>query len=125
VRGHSVDMKRVRSSSPETIELWRARIAEWKASGKTQKVYCADKGFSRHSLTGWSSRLRVLSAGRSPLPKKTIGVPLAQVIRQQEPSAKAPTPAGHVVLEVGELRVQLDASCDRELLRSVIEALRG
>jgi hypothetical protein len=89
------------------------------------KVYCADKGFSRHSLTGWSSRLRVLDAGCSPLAKKTAGVPFAQVIRRPSPPAKPATAAGHVVLEVGELRVQLDASCDRELLRSVIEALRG
>jgi hypothetical protein len=118
-------MKQPRGFWPEIVELWRGRIAEWKASGKTRTVSCADKGFSPDSLTGWSTRLRLMDGEREATGNKTPLVALAQVIRRESAQAHAPTPAGQVVLEVGALRVHLDASCDPELLRSVNEAMRG
>jgi hypothetical protein len=107
-------------------------VAEWRASGQTQYEYCTGKSFSRHSLTAWSTRLRVLDSnkpGRSVEPKSpkqakpTSNVLLARVVRPAADSSSKVAPTGGIVLESGALRVQLDVGCDRALVLSVIEAL--
>ena len=41
----------------ESREIWRKRILDWKASGKTAKEYAKDIGVNFHTLNHWSWQL--------------------------------------------------------------------
>jgi fructose-1,6-bisphosphatase/sedoheptulose 1,7-bisphosphatase-like protein len=44
-------------------EKWSERVQEFKESGKSQRVWCAEKGIKRSSLRYWLERLDELSDG--------------------------------------------------------------
>ena len=45
-------------------EKWAVRIAEYKESGKSQRVWCAENGVKRSALRYWLERLDELSEGK-------------------------------------------------------------
>lgn len=45
-------------------EKWAVRIAEYKASGKSQRVWCVENGVKRGTLRYWLERLDELSEGQ-------------------------------------------------------------
>ena len=44
-------------------DKWEEIIIEFKASGKSQRVWCAEQGLKRSSLRYWLERLDELSSG--------------------------------------------------------------
>ena len=44
-------------------DKWEEMIIEFKASGQSQRVWCAEKGLKRSSLRYWLERLDELSDG--------------------------------------------------------------
>ena len=43
---------------PSTTDLWRARVAACRHSGKTAEKFCEGEPFEASTLLWWSSRLR-------------------------------------------------------------------
>lgn len=111
------------SVSAETEALWRSRVLAWRTSGQSQKVFCADKEFSRHSLTAWSTRLRQGASSASTSPASRETVPLARVVRPAT-SAHVPVSPESIVLECGAVRVHLGPECDRAWSVQLLRALR-
>ena len=94
----------------ETTEaMWRERVRAWRASGETAATFAARHGFSRSTLSGWSSRL-----GPEAKPAGFVRV----VARP------APTPAS-LVLEVGTVRICVGPGFDAPLLAEVLRALEA
>lgn len=44
-------------------DKWEEKIIEFKASGKSQRVWCAEQGLKRSNLRYWLERLDELSDG--------------------------------------------------------------
>ena len=45
-------------------EKWAERISEFKSSGHSQRVWCAESGIKRSTLRYWLERLDELSCGK-------------------------------------------------------------
>ena len=41
----------------ERPEYWRGHVSAWRASGQTQRAYCAEHGLKPHGLSYWQLRL--------------------------------------------------------------------
>jgi hypothetical protein len=100
----------------DTKEIWKKRVANWRASGETAKKYSAGRGWSAGTLLWWSSRL-----GReAPLPV----VRVAQLVRSAAPRDRG-EPAGAIVVELfdARVRVTIDRGADREAVVTILELL--
>ena len=96
----------------DTKEIWRKRVASWRASGKTAERYSAGRGWSAGTLLWWSSRL-----GReAPAPAMRI----AQLVRSPAPHSSR-EPAGTIVVELLDARVRItvDTGVDRDTVMAV------
>lgn len=102
----------------DTSAIWKKRVAEWRASGKTAEAFSAGRGWSPQTLRWWSSRL-----GRKAPPPI---VRVAQLVRSTTSGSDA-RGAGAVVVEDldARLRITIDAGADRELVTTVLELVAG
>lgn len=88
-------------------KTWGTRVAEWRASQQTAKVFCEGKAFSRTSLYAWASKLKTPGA-----------VPLAKVVREA-----AMPPRGRGQIEIQSTRVFIPAELGDGLLSEVVKQL--
>jgi len=97
----------------ETAEIWRKRVASWRASGETAAAFSAGRGWSAKTLRWWSSRL-----GREAPPPV---VRMAQLVRA--PVARTGGRDGAIVVEAfdARVRVTIDAGADRDTVATVLE----
>jgi transposase len=100
----------------DTKEIWKKRVASWRASGETAEKYCAGRGWSAGTLFWWSSRL-----GReAPAPV----VRVAQLVRSPVPRDRT-EPAGTIVVELldARVRVTVDTGADQQVVVAILELL--
>ena len=109
-------------SGMTTVAKWSARVAAWRASGLTARMFCEGKGYTANGLRCWSSRLRKLQsevgAQKEAAPK---GVRIARLVRVPK-AAEAETP---IVIEVGGTHVCVRRGFDSEVLRELLNVLGG
>ena len=100
----------------DTKEIWKKRVASWRASGKTAEKYSAGRGWAAGTLLWWSSRL-----GREAAPP---AVRIAQLVRSPAPRSIG-QPVGTIVIELLDARVRItvDTGVDRDTLTAVLESL--
>ena len=96
----------------DKTEIWKKRVAGWRASGETAKKYSTGRGWSAGTLLWWSSRL-----GREPPP----AVRVAQLIRSPAQPHRG-EPAGTIVVELLEARVRvtIEPGADREAAKTIL-----
>ena len=97
---------------------WAARVAAWRASGKTSKQFCKERGYSASSLLWWSSELnrrRTESSRANPLA-------LMRVVRKREPAAARS--AAPLIVHGDGVRVELPPGADAALLALVVDVVR-
>lgn len=97
----------------ETAEIWKKRVASWRASGETAETFSAGRGWSPKTLRWWSSRL-----GREPPPPV---VRIAQLVRTSDRSG------GHGAIVVEDLetrvRITIEPGADRDALEVVMKVI--
>jgi hypothetical protein len=131
-----------------TDELWLERIREWKASGLSARQFAEGKPYKASSLTWRQWQLHHSSGGaptkreakvkrppqrrsrsgaRSALQPVNSAMAIAEVIRR--PSPVKPTldvsRSSAVVVEVGQVRINVGCGFSASLLRDVVRALQG
>jgi hypothetical protein len=97
----------------DTEATWSARVAEWKASGKTVEEFAASESYAPSTLRWWSSRLR----RRVPRKSTSPSVAMVKVVRTSE-ARREP-----LVVEVGLARIVGGDGFDAALLARVVAAL--
>ncbi len=45
--------------SNELTQLWQERVAQWQASGVTQRAYAREHGLSEHQVSYWVRRMTI------------------------------------------------------------------
>ena len=102
----------------DTVETWRKRVANWRASGQTAEEFSKGRPWSVHTFRRWASRLRRESTGPAPAPV----VRVAQMIRSTSPREAA---QGLVVIEAldARVRVTVDAAAPAETIAAVLGIL--
>lgn len=100
----------------DTKEIWKKRVASWRASGKTAEKYSAGRGWSAGTLLWWSSRL-----GREAAPP---AVRIAQLVRSPAPRSSGQS-VGTIVIELLDARVRItvETGVDRSTVMAVLESL--
>ena len=86
--------------------MWRERVRAWRASGETMAAFCTRHGYTRGTLSWWSSRL-----GAETRPA------FVRLVARAAPT----TPS--LRLEVGAVRIEVTRGFDPVLLADVVRAL--
>lgn len=97
-----------------TKAKWRGLVREWKASGRTLAEFTRGREFTAATLRWWAYKL-----GREE--KKASSVPAITLL----PALRVKSPASGIVLELGAVRLRIEAGFDAKLLREVLAALEG
>ena len=119
-----------------TEALWRARVTEWRESGRTAQEFAAGKPFKASTLTFRASQLRrgevelapPVQGGaarrrrRADIRRAAPAVKLAEVVRRRVPVEAAPV--GELTVDVAGVRLQVRKGFDSALLRDVVRALK-
>jgi len=103
-----------------TKAKWRARVREWKASGRTLAEFTKGQEFTAATLRWWAYKLgaetkRASSAGPTATPPITL-LPVRRTTK---------APSSGIVLELGAVRLRVEHGFDARLLREVLAALEG
>src|SRR5262245_51908858 len=100
----------------ETKEIWRQRVASWRASGETAERYSKRQGWSLGTLRWWSSRLG--REARMPV------VRMERLVRSSVPDEHR-EPASAIVVELLDARVRviIYSGADRDAAIAVLESL--
>lgn len=56
------------AQDPNKTDYWRGHVTAWRASGLTQRAYCAQHDLPPHRLTYWVHRLPAPVAGLTLIP---------------------------------------------------------
>jgi hypothetical protein len=110
--------KRKRWSKGEREAFWRQQIADWQQSGQTIREFCDERNLTGSQFHLW---------------KRNLGLKLPRVV-----AAKAKTPArafvpvsvagpvaSPITVKLHDVRLSIEAGADAELLRTVLQSLRG
>jgi hypothetical protein len=102
-------------------ELWKKRVADWRASGLSAAEYCQGQEFTTSTLYRWSSRL-----AQPPRGETGPAVPLVRLVRDTPrpvPARAQATPrATEVIIEVPGARVLVAPGADAATVRVALEA---
>ena len=96
-----------------TLEVAAQVVRAWKAEGGTQSAFMRRHGLPRERLRFWTRRLAEKAEGPPPLGFMPVEV------------ATAPPREETVVVEVGGVRVRVDAGASEELVARVLRAVKG
>jgi hypothetical protein len=99
----------------DTKEIWKKRVASWRASGETAEKYSAGRGWSAGTLLWWSSKL-----GREAPPP---AVRLAQLVRSPVPRDRGDQRARSSWNCSTRVRVTVDPGADREAVVTILGLL--
>lgn len=105
----------------EASSVWPERVAEWRASGLSARVFCEKRGISAHTLRHWRRRLLDAERRASPTSIQLARVQVAPV--RKDIRRPAPGTSSGVTLVIGEVRVALDREFDRPTLEAVLEVV--
>jgi len=102
-------------------ELWKKRVADWRASGLSAAEYCKGQEFTTGPLYRWSSRLEEAARGEA-----SPAVPLVRLVRGTKPPAPAEAAprVAEVIIEVQGARVLVPPGATMATVGLVLEALR-
>jgi len=114
------------------IELWKQRVAAWRASGLTSTAYSAGRGFSAGGLRHWAHRLRQLEHKQRGRPVRLVRVervsggavaPLAASPGEGGSACAAAPVRVPLMLEVEGGRITVAPGFDPTTLTQVLEVL--
>jgi transposase len=109
-------------------QIWKKRVAQWRASGTSMRKFCEGRGYSPGGLYYWVRKIDAAEASAPPLSFSRV------VVASRSPAADAPddrvstTPRRMgsrpaVMVEVGTARVTVEQDVDRTTLAMVLDLL--
>jgi len=101
----------------DTVEIWKKRIASWRASGETAEAFSEGRPWSPKTLRWWSSRI-----GRGHVTSPAV-VRVAQLVRASLPAER--DRSGSIVVEALDtrLRITIEAGAERDTVAAVLSLL--
>lgn len=109
----------------DDANIWRKRVADWRASGETAADYCEERGLSLSRLRYWAYKR---PRGKTPAIRESTepaaAPAFARVVRAGGTKPQRDE-AVAIVLEVDGARVHIGRGFDREALADVVAVLRA
>lgn len=101
-------------------EVWRERVAAWRASGKSAAEFCSGQEFTAKSLQWWAWHFGAKK------PTKRTATPKARFARViAKPDIVKSRSEASVVVLVGGARIEIGSGADRAVVSMVLESLRA
>ncbi len=101
-------------------QRWLERISTWKGSNQTQREFCRAHHLGYASFRRWCSLLKAEEAGKKVTPPSEPARLLPVKLHQPKLAATNLT-----IVVRGDLRIEVPAEFDPQLLRQVIRVLRA
>lgn len=103
------------------LRQWAGIIQDRMNCGLTVDAYCKEKNISRHAYFYWLRKIReaAISPGRA-----FVEIALPKEERKSSDTGcniSAPHFSPELVIETGRMKIQVDSSTPRELLKMVLE----
>lgn len=95
----------------ETAQIWKGRIQQWQASGKTLAEWGRENHFVYSQCIYW--KMRFLGSKKNPSPKGFLE------ITDDDPSKSG------IAIEAGEVRIHLSTDFDQSTLLRCLALLNG
>jgi hypothetical protein len=109
-----------------SAQVWKRRVAAWRAGGRSSEEFCKGKAFTAGGLRYWASRLGRETGSRKREPVIRIG----RVLRKPasvEATSTGPERVGDkrhaIVVELDTARVTVQPGFDRPTLAAVLDVL--
>lgn len=93
-------------------ECWRARVAEYRASGQSGAAWCAVHGVKEHQFWYWARKFPVEDIPKES-PPNWIPVQIRESVEV----------TGPLVVRVGQATIEVGTGFDSGLLRDVVSTL--
>ena len=104
-----------------TEHIWAERLRAWRASGQSAAAFARDKDYSSAALRYWERRLKGPDMMVEPV-KRSESLIMARVLRPGDSLEQASSP---INIWVRNVRVEVRAGVDLQLLGKVVATLRG
>jgi putative transposase len=101
-------------------EQWTKIIQEQRASGKTVKAFCLERGLSRNAFFYWQRKLREAACENLPATEQSRGLAPAGWMQL----SYAEEVKDSIEVEINGCRIKVDNKTDPQLLKSVCSILR-
>ncbi|MEN8129952.1 MAG: hypothetical protein ABFS45_07110 [Pseudomonadota bacterium] len=95
-------------------QRWRERVDAWQRSGQSQKVFCQNHQLGLASFQRWRRLFKSQEKSTDPTPVALLPV-----------SVKQTSPSKLSVVVNDDLRIEIPADFDPNVLRQLIQVLRG
>jgi len=95
---------------------WVKRVEQWQRSGLSSEAFAAGKGFTGAGLRHMAHRIRCESRGA-----RVPEIALARVVTSSSTPANEPP----VVVDLGDVRVEVRRGASREALALVLDVLKS
>jgi len=105
----------------EREEIWKARVAAWKASGLNMSQFALGRDFSASGLRYWVNRLGAMPAATPITPANSVR--MARVLRRSAAAEDRLLEAGPVELHIAGARIRVGPGFDRRTLVEVLDVL--
>jgi hypothetical protein len=105
-------------SNGEREAFWRQQIVEWKQSGQTIRAFCGERKLTESQFHLWR---RNLGPDQARIAAAKSRVNTCAFV----PVSVAGPVASPITVELYDARLSIEAGADAELLRIVLQSLRG
>lgn len=104
----------------DTVEIWKKRVASWRAGGLTAEEFSEGRPWSPKTLRWWSSRLGKKAEAAAPA---VPVVRVAQLVRSSAPADRER--GGTIVVEAldARLRITIEVGAERDTVAMVLGVL--
>lgn len=96
--------------------LWKKRLAEYKASGKSITAWCKEQGLTEGQYHYWRRKL-----GSEPT---IIDQPVKWVAVDLNVPAEKERPSDPIAVHIGQFTVEVKSGFDESLLRNIFKVLK-
>lgn len=103
----------------KTSSTWKDKVLEWQASGKSVRAWCLENHIPVTTFYGWKARLEK-SPDKSLAKSKAIKVKQEFIELRDHPSSSI-----GFILECEGVKIHLQPSFNRVILRECLDCLRG
>ena len=105
-------------------KIWAKRVEAWGRSGLSSIAFAEGKDFTGGGLRHMAYRLRCATAKLKPGPE-AIRLARVRVVRAPVVAVVGGSSAAEVVIVIDAIRVEVNPGASREVLATVLEALRS
>ncbi len=105
------------------LQIWSARVAECRNSGKAVKTWCHEQGIAMSTYYSWEKRLIDKAFKERTVPSAAQNVQLMQIVPEILPNEPGNRKSASIHIRHGESEIRLPAGMNMDDVADLVKAL--